>query len=123
MSEFFILTLIFLSSSLFSILLNSAADLSTILKILSVIVLAFLIAIKAGPAWLPHSKIKYKIIKIAGLFVLSLFIFLIVVSTGGILSPLFVTIHISAIAISFLLTFPIAMAFLYSSLIALLFNY
>lgn len=123
MSEFIILTLTFLSSSLLSIILSHAVDLSTILKILSVTVLVLLIGMKVGPAWLPHGKIKNKIIKSAGLFVLSLFIFLIVVSTGGILSPLFFTIHISIIAISFLLTFPIAMAFLCSSLIALLFEY
>ncbi len=123
MDEFLFVSIIFLTGTLSSIILSGVSDLATILKILSVIVLVFLIGLKVNLGQSHGAKAKDVLLKISGLFFLSLSIMLLVVATGGILSPLIIVLHITILALAFLLTFPIAMAFLFASLISIFAQY
>lgn len=122
MDEFLYVLIIFLTGTLSSIILYGLTDLATILKTLSVIILVFLITLKINIKQ-DGSKIKNSFIKITGLFFMALFIMLLIIATGGIISPLIVVLHITTIALAFLLTFPIAMAFLAAALTSIFAQY
>lgn len=73
------------------------------------------------------SKFKSNIFAIEGykfviVYILSLFIQLLVIATGGFFSPLLIVIHIFTLAVSFLLNLKSSVSFLFFSLIVLIFN-
>ena len=108
-----------MSAAFSAIILDIFADLLTTFRILSILVLIAIVASRIDLKHSPQNEIKNSILKGTILFNLSLFIILLITGTGGFFSPLFVVIYIATLGLSFILTFPAAIVFLFSGLVVI----
>ncbi len=113
------ISVVFLIASLVAIFLDKFSDLTTIFEILSVLILVSIILLRVNIKRLKFNVLNNPISSSILLFSLSLFIILLITSTGAFFSPLLITLHITTLCIAFLLSFPLAMVFLFSGVLAL----
>lgn len=96
------------------------ADYLVPLRILVVLVLILLIILQRN---LSEELFSKRVFQGTLLFITTLFVILLVVTTGGFLSPFFVIVHITTLGLAFILTFGAAVAFLGATLAALAFHF
>lgn len=111
---------LFFSAAIIVVLIDRAfVDSIVALRILAVFLLFFLIILR-------QQRVTFKVfvqdkkIQTFVLFSGTFFLMLLVVSTGGFLSPFFILIHIASLALAFLVTFAASFVFLLASITVIL---
>jgi PAS domain-containing protein len=116
-------TITFFLASLVSVLLiYFKVEISWLQRIVAVLLLVLLIFLNYFLNPNKQQKLSSIVTKIF-LFLGTLFVELIVISTGGLKSPFLVMIHIFTLGVSFLVNLPSALIFLFLSLITILANF
>lgn len=119
MRRFFSIGFILLSATAYVLLLNYYTESKIVLqKTSTLLIAALLIILVLYPLFIKKLHISFYT-KYILLFVSCIFLELIIISTGGVISPLFILIHLFTIAVGFVFGFPIAILYLFIVLFSL----